>query len=115
MKRKRRLEGVKTLGYTNPRKSKATEWTKFKKEYADGTFVQIVIWLVPISKEQPHGLKYRLHFGTASGRCLVRYDNEKAKGDHRHLGVQEEPYLFSTIEKLLQDFWADVAKERERS
>ncbi|MGH8524670.1 MAG: toxin-antitoxin system TumE family protein, partial [Gammaproteobacteria bacterium] len=31
-------------------------------------------------------LKYRLYCGRG-GRCLVRYDNETGKGDHRHYGT----------------------------
>lgn len=36
--------------------------------------------------------------------CLVRYDNEAGKGDHRHYGDREEPYRFSSIECLLDEF-----------
>jgi hypothetical protein len=68
---------------------------------------------IPFSEEKPHGLKYRLHFGTDSGTCILRYDNEKGKGDHRHIGTKEEPYLFISPEKLLQDFLNDVAKYRK--
>ncbi len=38
------------------------------------------------------------------------YDNERLKGDHRHMGAIEEPYAFTTPEKLLQDFLADVRR-----
>ena len=92
---------------------RAVLWEKFKKEYADGTFVELAIWLVPISKFHPHGLKYRLHFGETAGIFFLRYDNEKGKGDHRHIGAQEEPYTFKTLEKLLLDFWNDVAIYRK--
>ncbi len=49
----------------------------------------------------------------SDGTCLCRYDNEKGKSDHRHIGNREEPYLFTTPEKLLQDFWNDVANYRK--
>lgn len=45
---------------------------------------------------------------------LVGYDNERGKGDHRHRREIEEPYRFTTIEQLMSDFLADVAKERGR-
>jgi len=40
--------------------------------------------------------------------CRVRYDNERGKGDHRHLGEREEDYNFTTLEQLLADFERDV-------
>ena len=43
-----------------------------------------------------------------AGQCVVRYDNEAGKGDHRHLGERELPYRFSTLQALLGDFWRDV-------
>jgi hypothetical protein len=42
------------------------------------------------------------------GGCVVRYDNEAGKGDHKHLGENEIPYVFDTIQTLLDDFWNDV-------
>lgn len=42
------------------------------------------------------------------GVCVLRYDDEAGKGDHRHLGDPEEPYRFTTPAALLRDFWADV-------
>ena len=39
---------------------------------------------------------------------IVRYDNERGKGDHRHIGQHEEAYLFVSLEKLIEDFWRDV-------
>ncbi len=85
-----------------------------KKIYPDGSIKEMVIWqLLGRSIERPHGLKYRLYFGTGSGKCLVRYDNETGKGDHRHFGEHEEPYLFATIEQLVADFQQDINRLRE--
>jgi hypothetical protein len=42
----------------------------------------------------------------------VGYDNEAGKGDHRHLGLREEPYMFTTVEALIADFLADVERAR---
>jgi len=39
---------------------------------------------------------------------VLRYDNEAGKGDHRHAGKTERPYGFTTYDRLLADFWADV-------
>ena len=54
-----------------------------------------------------HSFKYRLFYGTQSEE-RVRYDNERGKGDHRHVGGNEETYIFSSIDRLLDDFECDV-------
>lgn len=72
--------------------------------------VQRKVWVLPeASAERPHGLKYSLFCGDAT-HCLVRYDNEAGKGDHRHYGEREEPYVFTTLEALLEDFQADISR-----
>jgi hypothetical protein len=73
-------------------------------------FVEVVIWRVP----QPvapskHGFKYRLAY-VVGRRCVLRYDNERGKGDHRHVGTTEEPYSFTSPEQLMADFEADIAR-----
>jgi hypothetical protein len=37
-------------------------------------------------------------FGVEGG-VHVRYDNERGKGDHRHIGEAEEEYRFTTIDQ----------------
>jgi hypothetical protein len=72
------------------------------------SFVEIVIWRVPASVlASEHEFKYRLAF-VVDGVCVLRYDNESGKGDHRHIGDKEEPYVFTTHDALLEDFWKDV-------
>ena len=82
----------------------------FKECRGDGTIVQMVVWRLPQTDvERPHGLKYRLYCGRG-GQCLVRYDNEAGKGDHRHYGDREESYTFTTLTTLLADFRTDVER-----
>lgn len=77
---------------------------------ADGAIMELVIWRLPrATPDRPHGLKYRLYFGRA-GQCLVRYDNESGKGDHRHIKERVEPYRFISVARLRQDFEADIKK-----
>jgi hypothetical protein len=85
-----------------------------KKELSDGSIIEMVIWLVPKSGERPHGLKYRLHFGSPVGKCFVRYDNETGKGDHKHVGTTEERYRFTSVEGLIQDFENDVSAWQQK-
>jgi len=85
---------------------------KEKFTYKDGSILELVIWKLPEPDTfRPHGIKYRLFYGS-HGNCLVRYDNEKGKGDHRHIKDQEEPYEFENVEKLIADFKHEVEKFR---
>ena len=73
----------------------------------------MVLWKLPRpTADRPHGLKYRFYYGSADGRCLVRYDNERGKGDHRHAPGAEEPYEFESVEKLVADYLRDIARIR---
>ena len=81
---------------------------KSREPLGDDRFVERVVWQVPTPVAgSAHGFRYRLAFVVA-GQCVVRYDNEAGKGDHRHLGERELPYRFSTLQALLGDFWRDV-------
>ena len=50
-----------------------------------GSFVEIVIWRVhrPV-RGSAHQFKYRLAL-IVDEVCVLRYDNETGKGDHRHV------------------------------
>jgi hypothetical protein len=87
---------------------KATLIAKAKEVRDDGSIVEIVIWELPAPVLPcTHEYKYRLYYGT-NGICIIRYDNERGKGDHCHRGGQEEVYVFTTIDQLLLDFEQDV-------
>jgi len=87
---------------------KATRIFYDRKDYPDGAIAELTIWLVPEPVEESvHGIKYSLFYGYP-GQRLVGYDNERGKGDHRHIEGREEPYAFSTVEALIADFTADV-------
>ena len=73
-----------------------------------GMFVEIVVWRLPRpARGSAHRFKYRLAL-VVDGVCVLRYDNEAGKGDHRHAEDVEEPYDFTDPEALLADFWSDV-------
>ncbi len=72
------------------------------------------IWRLPdVSTERPHGLKYSLYFGK-DGERIVGYDNERGKGDHKHIRGEEQAYVLVGIEQMMADFLADVEMEREK-
>lgn len=78
------------------------------------TFVEIVVWRVPQAvRGSRHAFKYRLAL-VRNGTCVLRYDNETGKGDHRHSGGREQAYAFTSPEALLADFWRDVERWRRR-
>jgi hypothetical protein len=79
---------------------------------AENAFVEMVVWKLsaPLSTNR-HNYKYRLAF-VVDGNCVVRYDNEAGKGDHKHIGNNETPYVFISPQALLDDFWNDVKKRR---
>ena len=75
---------------------------------SDNAFVETVVWSLssPVSKSH-HSFKYRLAL-VVEGNCVLRYDNEPGKGDHKHIGEDEIPYVFTSPQALLKDFWNDV-------
>jgi hypothetical protein len=54
-----------------------------------------------------HDFKYRLAL-VSDNVCVLRYDNEAGKGDHKHVDGQEVMYRFKNLSALQADFWADV-------
>ena len=83
--------------------------------FDDGAIQEMVIWLVPTPiPPKRHGFKYRLFYGFP-GQRLVAYDNERGKGDHRHIEGREESYFFADWETLSDDFLADVVRIRSKS
>jgi hypothetical protein len=74
----------------------------------ENRFVEMVVWQLDTPlKDSTHSFKYRLAL-VVNGVCVLRYDNESGKGDHRHLGGVERAYRFTTPQNLLADFWKDV-------
>ena len=81
-------------------------------DFEDGAILEMVLWQVP-SPVPPstHGLKYSLFYGRPGVR-EVGYDNERDKGDHRHFQGTETAYVFTSVDRLIEDFWADVERAR---
>lgn len=89
---------------------RARQVVRYKLERG-GRIIEVVIWLLDAPLPGcVHPFKYRLFYGELDGRCLVRYDNERGKGDHRHLPASEEPYRFTTLRRLIEDFETDVER-----
>jgi len=94
---------------------KAVQIFNEKILYPDGSIREMVLWKVPKpSKDWPHGVKYRLHYEHKGGETWIRYDNERGKGDHRHIGNVEKAYLFQSVERMVKDFLADIKRIRSK-
>ena len=89
---------------------KATLLLRRRVVIAEDAYVEAVVWHVPEPvPPSTHGFKYRLAY-VVGGRCVVRYDNERGKGDHRHTETAEEAYEFSTPDRLMADFATDITR-----
>ncbi len=91
---------------------KATPIYRFEQDFDDGAMVRMVIWQVP-SPVPPaeHPYKYRLVY-LEGGQRVIGFDNERGKGDHRHDGAIETPYLFVDVQTLVRDFIGAVRNRR---
>lgn len=88
--------------------ARATLIVRERRADASGGIMEILVWRVPAPvPPSEHDFKYSLYYGR-HGRRLVGFDNERGKGDHMHVGGEERPYRFETLEKLLADFFAEV-------
>ncbi len=78
----------------------------------EDSFAELVVWHIESPpSSSAHAFKYRLALVVA-GICVLRYDNEAGKGDHKHVGQSEVLYEFESPDVLLSDFWKDVDRWR---
>lgn len=76
----------------------------------EDVFVDLSIRQLPVPLPgSAHPFRYRLAL-VVNGVCVLRYDNEAGKGDHKHLGDREIPYQFTDLDRLVEDFWSDVSR-----
>ncbi|MCK5874006.1 MAG: hypothetical protein KAG82_04875 [Alcanivoracaceae bacterium] len=89
-----------------------------------GYWMKIEAWQVTVSKEVPHGIRYSLSLHEPYGMRILGYDNAHAvkppkkfkyagrimayDHKHRHAADKGVPYVFSSAQQLLNDFFADV-------
>ena len=79
------------------------------------SFADIVVWKLAASLPgSRHRFKYRLAY-IVENSCVVRFDNETGKGDHKHVGAKEVPYAFIDLQTLRADFFTEIrARSRNR-
>ena len=89
---------------------KATELIRSRIVYSETAFAELVLRRVPKPvAASAHLFKYRLAY-VVGGICVIRYDNETGKGNHRHYGDKENTYHFTTPDQLIVDFQLDIAR-----
>ena len=89
---------------------KATELLRRRVPYSESAFAELVLWQLPAPLTgSAHAFKYRLAY-VVNGVCVLRYDNESGKGDHRHLRGKESLYAFDGVDKLLASFQRDIER-----
>ncbi len=89
---------------------KATLLVRTRIIFSETAFAELVLWRVP----RPiagcaHRFKYRLAYAIRE-ECVLRYDNEAGKGDHRHFDGEESNYQFMSPDQLIADFQRDIAR-----
>lgn len=86
---------------------KARLIARIKEAYGQGS-VEGAIWEVPApAQPSTHRIKYRLVY-VVGGERVVGYDNERGKGDHKHVRGAQAPYVFKDVPTLIRDFLQDV-------
>lgn len=94
---------------------KARELFNRRVLVAERAFDELVLLELPEPTEgSAHPYKYRLAFVVA-GTCVLRYDNESGKGDHKHVRGREVKYRFTSVEKLVADFFEDVRRWQDEN
>ncbi len=93
----------------------AIEVDKRRLKLGDFAEADIAIFRVPEPvRGSVHYFKYRLAL-IVDGVCVMRYDNEAGKGDHRHVDDRQYDYVFSGVEALRRDFVLDARAWLARS
>jgi hypothetical protein len=93
-------------------------------DQGDGYWIKIEAWVVPVSKDIPHGVRYTLTLHEPYGKRILGYDNAHAVKppkkfkyagtrlpyDHKHRHVSDKgvPYEFKDAHQLLSDFFVEV-------
>ncbi len=93
--------------------------------YDGGYVARFMVKRIAATPEKPHGVSYSLTFHAADGRRLMGYDNahgvphrggrfvrRQTAFDHWHRNETDNgrPYRFTSAEKLIADFFDEIAR-----
>ncbi len=80
-----------------------------KENYKHG-FIEMKIWRVPEPvPPSEHPYKYSL-VCIVNNERVIGYDNERGKGDRKHIRGEEIKYKFVSIRTVVEDFKADIER-----
>lgn len=86
----------------------AVELMNRRIQIADNAFATIrILQIDPALIGSEHLYKYSLAY-IVDGVCVMRYDNERDKDDHKHIGDREYPVTFTDIQHLIASFQEDI-------
>ena len=93
-------------------------------DQGDGYWVKIEAWVVVVSADIPHGIRYSLTLHEPYGKRILGYDNAHAVKppkkfkyagvrlpyDHKHRYISDKgvPYAFKDAHQPLSDFFVEV-------
>jgi hypothetical protein len=80
-----------------------------RRDFIDeNRFIEIRICRTPAPvPPSAHGYRYSLAL-IENGRRAIGFDNERGKSDHWHRGDEQGVYEFVSLERLTDDFFAEV-------
>jgi hypothetical protein len=82
------------------------------RRFADGFVLRVRVLAVPESKKFPDGIKYRLHYGTDTGKTVLRYDNSHGFHERHTTEGRDEDYEFPGYDVIQARFWNEVERHR---
>lgn len=86
---------------------KARLVARIKEAYGRG-IIEGVVWEVPApAQPSAHRIKYPVAYVVA-GERVVGYDNERGKGDHKHIRGTQAFYAFKDVPTPIRHFLQDV-------
>ena len=90
---------------------KALVLQRIREAYGRGVIEGVILEVSSPVPPSEHRIKYRLVY-IVDGERVVGYDNERGKGDHKHIRGAQRAYRFKDVPTLISDFLRDV-KESE--
>ena len=89
---------------------RAVELLRERIALSETAFAELVLWQVPRPVAgSAHEFKYRLAY-VVDRICVIRYDNETGKGDHRHWNGKKLANTLRSPDRLIADFQRDIAR-----
>ena len=90
---------------------KALVLQRIREAYGRGVIEGVILEVPSPVPPSAHRIKYRLVY-IVDGERVVGYDNERGKGDHKHIRGVQRAYRFKDVPTLIRDFLRDVKENK---